>query len=224
MTKNPNGKYCSTREASDILGVSMRTIQLWVDSGLLEAWKTSGGHRRITRTAVEQLAAGGLTVQSASPEECAPKDWLDALLSHIKVLVIEDDDIPIKLIKAGIKSWELPIEIITAANGIEGLIRVGRESPDLMITDLKMSGADSFQLISNLATSTLREGLEIVVVTDLSSDQIAGHGGLPESVRILPKPFPFSALRDICTGILGRRSAYFSSPPIPPAATRSSRA
>lgn len=49
----------STREASEILGVSLRTVQLWVDSGILEAWKTAGGHRRISRASVEALQKGG---------------------------------------------------------------------------------------------------------------------------------------------------------------------
>lgn len=51
----------STREASEILGVSLRTVQLWVDSGVLEAWKTAGGHRRVSRASVEALLRGGAT-------------------------------------------------------------------------------------------------------------------------------------------------------------------
>ncbi|MFM7066754.1 MAG: excisionase family DNA-binding protein, partial [Gammaproteobacteria bacterium] len=35
--------YLSTREAADLLGVSLRTVQLWVESGTLRAWKTAGG-------------------------------------------------------------------------------------------------------------------------------------------------------------------------------------
>ncbi|WP_434089560.1 MerR family transcriptional regulator [Neopusillimonas aromaticivorans] len=43
----PGGQVISTREAADRLGVSVRTVQLWVESGVLDAWKTPGGHRRI---------------------------------------------------------------------------------------------------------------------------------------------------------------------------------
>lgn len=39
--------FCTTREAAGLLGVSVGTVQLWVESGLLQAWKTSGGHRRV---------------------------------------------------------------------------------------------------------------------------------------------------------------------------------
>jgi excisionase family DNA binding protein len=46
---------CSTREAADRLGVSLRTVQLWSEAGLLRAWKTPGGHRRILTASVDEL-------------------------------------------------------------------------------------------------------------------------------------------------------------------------
>lgn len=55
LAAQPRISVCTTREASELLGVSLRTIQLWVDAKRLEAWKTPGGHRRITRSSVENL-------------------------------------------------------------------------------------------------------------------------------------------------------------------------
>ena len=52
MNQSTQSAYCTTREAAELLGVSLTTAQLWVESGLLEAWKTEGGHRRIHRTSV----------------------------------------------------------------------------------------------------------------------------------------------------------------------------
>jgi len=53
---------CSTREAAERLGVSLRTIQLWVDAGVLQAWKTAGGHRRVSRESVEAFLRNGVDV------------------------------------------------------------------------------------------------------------------------------------------------------------------
>jgi excisionase family DNA binding protein len=50
--------FCTTREAAEMLGVSLRTAQLWSESGLLDAWKTGGGHRRISRQSIERLLSG----------------------------------------------------------------------------------------------------------------------------------------------------------------------
>ena len=58
----------STREAAQLLGISLRTAQLWVESGVLRAWKTAGGHRRILRASVEAvLAERRIAVGDASP-------------------------------------------------------------------------------------------------------------------------------------------------------------
>ena len=48
----------TTAQAATLLGVSIRTAQLWVESGQLPSWKTPGGHRRIPRPAVLELIAG----------------------------------------------------------------------------------------------------------------------------------------------------------------------
>jgi excisionase family DNA binding protein len=44
--------FCTTREAATLLGVSVGTVQLWVENGLLQAWKTAGGHRRVMRDSI----------------------------------------------------------------------------------------------------------------------------------------------------------------------------
>lgn len=64
--------FCSTAEAARILGVSTRTVQMWVDKGALTAWKTVGGHRRVLLESVTRLKAmrGG----NAAP----PSGWDDA--------------------------------------------------------------------------------------------------------------------------------------------------
>ena len=38
----------TTHDVAKKLGVTIRSVQLWVEQGLLEGWKTPGGHRRIT--------------------------------------------------------------------------------------------------------------------------------------------------------------------------------
>jgi excisionase family DNA binding protein len=197
----PTTIYCTTREAAEMLGVSLRTVQLWAESGLIEAWKTEGGHRRISRASVQRLLQGG---NYPLPKLAAPEQRFERL----KILVVEDDSVLLKLYKTVIASWNLPIDLITAGNGVEGLIRVGRDTPDLMITDLSMPGMDGFELIRSLATSSFREGMEIVAVTGLDAAEVVARGGLPEGVRQFPKPVPFAELRAIVAGMLERRASY----------------
>ena len=193
--------YCTTREAAEMLGVSLRTAQLWAESGLLEAWKTEGGHRRINRASVQRLLAGERDPHSVPVAG-------ERRIARMKILVVEDDVVLLKLYKTVIANWGLPLDVSVAGNGVEGLILVGRDTPDLMITDLAMPGMDGFELIRSLATSSFREGMEIVVVTGLDAADVEARGGLPDGVRLFPKPAPFAELRAIVVGMLERRASY----------------
>ncbi|MFP5076233.1 helix-turn-helix domain-containing protein [Rhizobium sp. YIM 134829] len=67
----------TTAKAAELLGVSIRTAQLWVESGQLPSWKTPGGHRRIPRQAVLDL------IDAASPLPPA------ALAARVLILAAE---------------------------------------------------------------------------------------------------------------------------------------
>jgi len=199
-------EFCTTREAAEVLGVSLRTAQLWVDSGILQAWKTEGGHRRISVDSVEKLMRMGNSTQK-SGNASGTKAGVPVDLTRLKILVVEDDNTLIKLYRTYIGSWNLPLQISTAMNGYEALMLVGREQPDLMIADLSMPGMDGFQMIRTLAGSSFREGMEIVVVTGMEDETIAAQGGLPENIKIFHKPIPFVELRAMVEAMMAERAA-----------------
>jgi len=45
----------STAHVAKQLGISVPTVQRWVDAGQRKAWKTPGGHRRIDADSAERL-------------------------------------------------------------------------------------------------------------------------------------------------------------------------
>lgn len=73
----------STRQAAKLLDASVRSIQLWADSGLLKAYKSPGGHRRITRTSVDELIASR---QAATRGPASEIDQPDRLLLAVEAL------------------------------------------------------------------------------------------------------------------------------------------
>lgn len=177
---------CSTREAANHLGVSLRTIQLWVEGGVLRAWKTAGGHRRIPRAAIDELLSERQAALRGTP---AP--------GQFKLLVVEDEADLLKLYRLQIAGWDLPVNLFTANNGFDALVRIGEQRPDLLVTDLNMPGMDGFRMIRTLRTNPDFANMEIVAVTALGRAEITDRGGLPPDVRVFTKPVPFSELERI---------------------------
>jgi excisionase family DNA binding protein len=61
----------TTSEAARMLGVATSTVQLWMESGAIDSWKTPGGHRRTRQSHIRALMnkVGG---QAAPDERRAP--------------------------------------------------------------------------------------------------------------------------------------------------------
>lgn len=172
MNPDPLLDTCTTREAAILLGVSLRTVQLWVEEGALRAWKTPGGHRRIIRSSVDEL------LRSRGAELSNPE---------YEILAVEDEPILRRLYEAklgGIPGARLRL----ARNGYEALMRIGEQHPDVLITDLMMPGLDGFQLLRSLREMPELGTMRIIVVTALEESEIAARGGLPEGVALFQKP------------------------------------
>jgi excisionase family DNA binding protein len=185
--------FCTTTEAAALLGISVGTVQLWVESGVLEAWKTSGGHRRVLRQSIDRLLR--------RPFEPAEKTEAELLTpgdpAKLNVLVVEDDPNLLRLYEANISRWPGKPEVMALRNAFTALIRIGSSKPDLLILDLQMPGIDGFNMLRVLNNAPEAQDIRIVVVSGLDAATIAERGGLPEGVELLPKPIPFDRLLEI---------------------------
>lgn len=185
-----------------MLGVTMRTVQLWANNGLLTCWKTEGGHRRIIRDSVERLlvARSSGMPDPANPEKSASENPA----ARIRILVVEDEPDLLQLYRLQLESWEFKPEVTTAANGYEGLVILGNLRPHLLIADLHMPKVDGFHMLRILRTMPQLEQTDIVVVTGIDAAEVAQRGGLPEGIAVLPKPIPFEDLKQISARIAAK--------------------
>ena len=186
--ESPEKEYCSTSEAAQRLGLSLGTVQQMVENGQLDGWKTAGGHRRIRVSSIEEFRARSMAGSGAQTQARAPANTL-------QILVAEDDRILQKLYEHTFSSWGLPLQVRMVSSGIDGLLEIGRMSPDLLITDLRMPGIDGFEMIRRLRADPQLQELDIVVVSGLADDEILENGGLPADVILYSKPVPSRELK-----------------------------
>lgn len=173
----------TTRQAALVLGVSVRTVQLWVEAGALAAWKTPGGHRRVSRASVEGLLKSERKALGQ-----------DRVLGP-QVVVVEDDPGMQKLYRAAFDRWGVPL--LVAGDGFEGLLLVGEHHPSVVIADLQMPGMDGFAMVRALVGREDLAHTLLLVVTGLSALEIAQHGGLPAEAPVLHKPVQLKRLESI---------------------------
>lgn len=57
----------TTSEVARLLGVATSTVQIWMESGAIESWKTPGGHRRTRLSLVQGLMHGDETRNTPDP-------------------------------------------------------------------------------------------------------------------------------------------------------------
>lgn len=180
-------EVCTTRDAAEALGVTQRTIQLWVDSGVLRAWKTPGGHMKISLLSVNEIIQKrneSIELQKNDPDK------------EFTILYVEDDKAQQQLFNSFFSRLESSIKLQFATNGFEGLLNLGRNMPDLLITDLKMPSMDGFEMIKHLQDNKDFAGLNIIVFTSMSMEEIAEKGGLPMDIKVFLKPIQFTKVEE----------------------------
>jgi excisionase family DNA binding protein len=194
--------FCTTTEAASILAISVGTVQLWVDNGLLEAWKTAGGHRRVTRKSINKILHASPAAQTEAPTSTASERQN---AERLRVLVVEDDPDLLRLYRTMLSRWPMVPLVETSDNGIEALLAVERLKPDLLFIDLNIPGVDGFQMLKILNGKAGYEGMTVVVVSGLSPAEIAQQGGVPANILVLPKPISFDKLLAIATTVWAQK-------------------
>jgi|SRR5690554_3687999 excisionase family DNA binding protein len=195
--KNPADTYISTRIAAQMLDVSLRTIQLWVESGVLKAWKTAGGHRKVSRQSVEEVLKKRQEALQSEHYKTAPPPF--------QILLVEDDEGIRQMFKYFFMDWKHPVEFDTADDGFDGLVKLATYKPDLLIADITMPGVNGYDMLKFLEKSPQFKSLDIIIITGLPADKVAEYGPLPKKAALFFKPLSFDELDAHISAIITRK-------------------
>lgn len=196
---------CTTVEAAKMLGVSVRSVQMMVDRGELEAWKTAGGHRRIARFSIDRwrqsrsiappIPSAGLADRSgASVRLQAIESRPRCVSSAPRVLLIEDSVHFQKLVSMLFERCFPGAELHIADDAIAGLAQFGQLQPDVLIVDILLPGIDGPSLINSLRSSAHFSRSRIVVITSLDEAERAAYSFALGRLPVIHKPTLATAL------------------------------
>jgi len=180
---NRDQRSYSTNEVARRLGISLQTVQRWVDSGRLKAWKTPGGHRRIDARSADLLFeenAHSLGPAMVTGDEAAP--------GPIDVVVVDDDALDRELISALVQAALPAARLHVAGNGFQGLVMIAKVAPQVVVTDIHMPHMDGFEMIRNVLSDAQTRPRLMIAVSARSPAELAEFGRLPTEVLLLHKP------------------------------------
>lgn len=194
MNRRRSESY-STLEVAKRLGVTVQTVQRWVDAGHLSCWRTVGGHRRIDADSFERFQAataqrGPVGAPVTVALEPTPRQPIGVRIALIVDDAAADREMLGYLMRRLRPDWQLEF----ADNGFAALLAIGRTPPDLLITDLAMPHLDGPAMLRTLAAAPEKRGMAILAVSSHSKSEIDAMGGLPAGVRFLSKPVDRAAL------------------------------
>jgi excisionase family DNA binding protein len=196
---------CTTQKAAEILGISVTSVQQLVEAGVIEAWKTKGGHRRIPLAAVEAYKGGpGQDLRAARPARQAPSGRPPS------ILVIEDNPMERALYEKQIGSWGLQAALRFCENGYQALMEIARDQPDILLADIVMDGIDGYEVIRTILADPLLTDMHIAMLSSLTPEELEERGGVPPGVVFFSKPVNYDELRGYlracCAGHARRNS------------------
>ncbi|WP_200867860.1 helix-turn-helix domain-containing protein [Candidatus Sodalis pierantonius] len=154
----------TTTQAAQLLGISVRTAQLFIEGGALASWKTPGGHRRVHRADVLAFMAkkndrapklsSARVILLASP---ARRPLLEGLLSTVGEGAVDD--------------------VYATA------FAIGHRLPAVVVVDLADARAERLSLLSHLAAHPALGLTRLMAVNDADATATDANRAPPSRSR-----------------------------------------
>lgn len=170
----------TSAQAARLLGLAVRSVQQMADRGELESWKTSGGHRRIARQAVQRWREGARTAP-ATGSGARPEP------GGRRVLLIDDSVHYQTLISMLLRRRMPDIELRVAPEPVAGLVTLGSWQPDVLLIDILLPGLDGASIVAALRANPGLTASRLIVVTSLDTVRREAYADGLDGVTLVPK-------------------------------------
>ncbi|RFU45205.1 GAF domain-containing protein [Paraburkholderia sp. DHOC27] len=170
----------TTRAAAQLLGISIRTAQTWIESNALESWKTPGGHRRVRRSAVLALRA---RLSAADPKANA-------------LVLVQADEINLARYREVFAAMP-ECTVVFDSDTFASMLTIGRTLPAVVLVDLGRADWDRFAMLRRVLHDPELAHTQIVAITDIGAAQLMTELGTSRHVSRVPSNITAEALMGI---------------------------
>jgi excisionase family DNA binding protein len=180
-------------KASKYCKVSPKTIINWIEAGHIKAYKTVGGHRRISQADLETfMRKQGIPIPDEDVDE-----------GRKRILVVDDDPIIVETIVQALEEDEFDYEVISASDGFEAGIQVNHFKPHLLILDIMMPDIKGYDVCKKIKTDDETKNTKIIVLSAYLDEEKFKQMKDNGADVCFSKPLPLSQLRAEVAQLLG---------------------
>jgi YesN/AraC family two-component response regulator len=126
------------------------------------------------------------------------------LLKNFSLLVVEDDEIALMMIKQALKPYVG--SLYTAKDGFEGLELFKKYRVDMIVTDIHLPGINGFEMIKEI--QILKPEQLFIVMTSFDTDQNIIHSMHEGACNFLRKPIDIKELQTALLMVSSRISCH----------------
>ncbi len=184
--------YLTTHQVARMLGVSLPTVVNWTASGKLEAHRTPGGHRRISRASLMAFAS---RFSYPLPPE------LEVRTARPRVLVVDSEHDFYEMLSEYLQlrgRFDLRCAVGPFAIGLE----IGRFRPDLLLVDLGLTSQDPIRLARQVAEDKDIGPVRLVGVLPFPDHQLEQRALSVGYERLLHKPVSLDGVWELLQELL----------------------
>jgi excisionase family DNA binding protein len=188
----------TSHEVASLMQVSPSAVLRWIDQGLLRAFRTPGGHRRVgTAELLEFLRAQHMPVPKALE---APR---------LKLLVIDDEPGFLTSLGEALKRTDARLDVELAESAVDGLIKIGVLKPDVVLLDTYMPGMDGLEVCRRIKGSPETAHIAVMAMSGRRSDELVARFEKAGAACFLPKPLKTQTIVEQlrALGLLSRAEA-----------------
>lgn len=190
-------KQLTTGDVAKRLSVTTRTVQLWINEGLLRAAiVTPGGHRRILPEDFEKFLVESNISQKKN----------DAFIEEYAIRIVLADKNPLnqQLFQATINSWGIGAKIEIVNDAFSAVTSLSNSKPHIFIADIDTEVMSPSVFLSFIGNHVNANNIHVVAYSSTCMEALAKSGAtIPENTSIFLKPTPFKLLQAKLQNIIG---------------------
>ncbi len=184
--------YFTTFQVAKFLGVSPPTVVNWVNSGLLVAHRTPGGHRRLRSEDVAMFArAYNYPVPPQLGESSAPEP------SGGRRVMIVDDERDFAQTVADYLQLKGGYEVEVADSGFSAGLTLARFRPTVVLMDILMPDMDGFEVLRMLRQDPEMRHTPVIACTAYRDPAMEERARAEGFDGYLEKPIKFETLLEL---------------------------